>query len=89
MTNLYPFEGAPGNQTECRVSGTGCVPSHIAVDFVQLGLTPQASCGVTDLWSGAQLPAATGVLNVSLKAHASLLVKLANCSSAYANSTGS
>ena len=51
----------------------------VGVDFVELGLTPASGCSVMDLWAGQPLHDAYASLEVTLRPHASLLVRLSDC----------
>lgn len=51
----------------------------VAVDFVELGVIPTASCNVTELWGGQRMGQAYGKLQATLRPHASLLVRLDDC----------
>ena len=51
----------------------------VAVDYVELGLTPTATCAVQDLWHAKALGPSSRQLVATLKPHASLLARLSDC----------
>ena len=54
----------------------------MGVDLVQLGLTPESSCNVTELWEGGDLQPVYGRMEAALRPHVSLFVKLSGCHTA-------
>mmetsp|Transcript_128507 Transcript_128507/g.240440 ORF Transcript_128507/g.240440 Transcript_128507/m.240440 type:complete len:527 (+) Transcript_128507:100-1680(+) len=75
------------NMCPCTSTALKCWPCpadpatevSVDVDFLALGLTPSTSCEVTELWGSKSMGRVYGKLHASLRSHASLLVKLSNC----------
>ena len=57
----------------------GAVELVVAVDFVQLGLTFQTECNVTELWDSHELGLSYRRLEATLEPHASLFARLSGC----------
>ena len=52
---------------------------RVGAAFEELGIPRAHSCDVLELWNGTKMARASGVLEASLRPHASLLVGLTNC----------
>eukprot|EP00035_Acanthoeca_spectabilis_P014671 m.284093 g.284093 ORF g.284093 m.284093 type:complete len:325 (-) comp16194_c0_seq1:173-1147(-) len=63
-----------------NIANADTTPQSVAVDLVEIGLSPTTTCDVTSLWDKASLGKTTAQLSAQLKPHASLFVKLTNCS---------
>ena len=57
----------------------GTADLAVGVDFDQLGLVPESSCSVTELWGGKAMEAVYGRLEATLRPHVSLFVRLSGC----------
>jgi hypothetical protein len=57
----------------------GSADLSVGVDFVQLGLTPDSSCNVTELWGSKSMGQVHGRLAAMLRPHVSMFVRLSDC----------
>lgn len=76
LVNMCPCDPSLQCNPACPATFTEL---PVDVDFLALGLTPATSCDVTEMWENKSLGRAYSKLHSSLRAHASLLVKLSNC----------
>jgi len=77
LVNMCPCSAG----IKCSPACATASESSVDVDFLQLGLTPDTTCDVTDLWTRDSLGKATSKLHASLRPHASLFVRLTGCHS--------
>jgi len=78
LVNMCPCSAGLGCNPACGAASNGL---DVDVDFITLGLPLSTTCDVTELWGNQHMGKVFQKLHVTLRSHASHVVKLSNCTS--------